>query len=84
MTGKELIIYILQNNLEDEQIFKDGVFIGMISEKQAAVKFDVGLSTIRTWYVMRRLPGFCIGDSLYFLANVEDPRKELKNEDSNR
>lgn len=27
MTGKELILYILENNLEDSEIFKDGKFL---------------------------------------------------------
>lgn len=30
MTGKELILYILQNNLENEVVIKDGIFIWLM------------------------------------------------------
>lgn len=74
MTGKELILYILENDLENEDIIKDGVFIWLMDEKEAAVKFDVGVATIRTWYVCGQIDGTKIGDHLYFLRNVKDPR----------
>lgn len=49
MTGRELIIYIMANHLEDELIFKDGRLVGFMTVEEAAVKFDVGTGTIRTW-----------------------------------
>ena len=33
MTGKELILYILENDLENEDVIKDGVFIWLMDEK---------------------------------------------------
>ena len=74
MTGKELILYILENDLENEDIIKDGVFIWLMDEKEAAVKFDVGVATIRTWYVCGQIDGTKIGNHLYFLRNAKDPR----------
>ena len=74
MTGKELILYILENDLENEDVIKDGVFIWLMDEKEAAVKFDVGVATIRAWYVCGQIDGIKIGDHLYFLRNVKDPR----------
>ena len=74
MTGKELILYILENDLENEDVIKDGVFIWLMDEKEAAVKFDVGVATIRAWYVCGQIDGVKIGDHLYFLRNVKDPR----------
>lgn len=82
MTCKELIMYILQNNLENENIVKNGVFAWMIDEKQAAARFGVGVSTIRTWYNTHFIEGFQIGESLYFLGNITDPRKYNKIEES--
>lgn len=78
MTGRELIIYILQNNLEDEIFFKDGNIPGFINENQTASKFGVGAETIRTWYLLGWLDGMEIGGKLYFLNNVPDPRKKEK------
>ena len=49
MTGRELILYILQNNLENEVVLKEGLFICLLSDKEAAIKFDVGTATIKVW-----------------------------------
>lgn len=49
MTGKEVILYILQNNLENEVVMENNLFIGFLNEKEAAVKFNVGLATIKAW-----------------------------------
>ena len=78
MTGKELILYILENDLENEDVIKDGVFIWLMDEKEAAIKFDVGVATVRAWYACGQLDGTQIGDHLYFLRNVKDPRKTEK------
>lgn len=73
MTGRDLIIYILQNNLEDELVFDDGVFLGFMNEMEAAIKFDVGVATIRTWYELGMLKGIKLGGTLYIPANVNGP-----------
>lgn len=46
MTGRDLIMYILSHNLEDEPIFKDGTFIGFMTVEQAAEKLRVGPASI--------------------------------------
>lgn len=68
MTGKELIIYILENNLEDEPVFKDGKFIGFVSTTEAAEKMDVGIPTILTWVMLGRLTGVQVKPGLYIPA----------------
>lgn len=73
MTGKELILYILQNNLEDTVVLKDNSFIGFMTEEEAAVKFGVGIATIRAWYYCGWIKGTQIGDSLYFQKDVAGP-----------
>lgn len=65
MTGRELIIYILENNLEDEQIFKDGTFVGLITDIEAAYRLKVGVESIRVLYETNMLQGITIGSSLY-------------------
>ena len=74
MTGKDLILYILQNNLENTEVFQDGFFVGFMSEGEAAVKFGVGTATIESWYIRGMINGIRIGGSLYFLKDVADPR----------
>lgn len=71
MTGRDLIVYILQNNLENEPVFKDGKFIGFMSEGEAAEKFDVGVATIRLWFGFGWLNGIKLYDEIYILRNAE-------------
>lgn len=76
MTGRELIVYILTNCLEDEEIYKDGKVIGFITAAEAAAKFEVGVSTILLWVQMGRLPGVTIGEYIYIPINAQV--KELR------
>lgn len=55
MTGRDLILYILSNKLEDEPVFKNGKFIGFITVPEAAEKMNVGVNTIYTWIAQGRL-----------------------------
>jgi transposase len=80
MTGKELILYILQNNLENTLVLKDGFFVGFMTEEEAAVKFGVGKATIRVWYDCGETDGLQVGDSLYFRKDLADPRIVNKNQ----
>lgn len=72
MTGREFILYILSNNLENEQLFdKDGTFIGFMTIEEAAVKFGVGSSTVNTWVLLGRLRAVMIGNKMYIPVNAE-------------
>lgn len=77
MTGKELILYILQNNLENTIIIENGFFTGFMNTEEAAVRFNVGVETIRAWYNCKWLNGTKIGDTLYFRKDAADPRITL-------
>lgn len=68
MTGRDLIVYILENHLEDEPVFKDGTFVGFISEGEFASKLEVGTQTVRTWVDLNIVNGMYIGDKLYIPA----------------
>lgn len=47
MTGRDLILYILTNGLEDKPIYEDGKILGFLTATEAAEKFNVGLATIK-------------------------------------
>ena len=68
MTGRELIVYILQNHLEDEPVFKDGTFVGFYSENEFAAKMNVGTSTIRAWVELGVITAVQVGDNFYIPA----------------
>lgn len=80
MTGRDLILYILENKLEDEIVIKDGIFVWLMDENETAAKFNVGVPTVKAWYVTGMASATQIGDHLYFLRNMKDPRKGDKNE----
>lgn len=80
MTGKELIIYILQNNLEDEVVLSNGIFTGIMNVEEAALKFNVGVATIGAWYRLGMLPGFTLGGSIFFMKDVKNPMLDKNNQ----
>lgn len=65
MTGRELIVYILQNGLEDEPVFKDGKFVGFATAEEAAVKKQVGVATIQTWMELGFIDGVTVKPGIY-------------------
>lgn len=65
MTGRELILYILANDLENEPVFKDGKFLGFLSAAEYAVTKNVGEETVRLWVDLGYLDGLVIHDELY-------------------
>ena len=77
MTGRDLILYILENKLEDEQVFKDGKFIGFLTPSEVAVQQEVGIPTVWAWVMQGRLEGVHVNRSLYIPGNY---RLEIKDE----
>lgn len=71
MTGRDLIVYILENHLEDKPIFENGMFIGVISVEEAAVKFGVGVETVKVWVELGYLKGIKSNNEYYILANAQ-------------
>lgn len=67
MTGKDLIIYILKNNLENESVFKDGRVLGFMTVSEAAVKMEVGIPTIYTWILQDQIEYIRIGETYFVL-----------------
>lgn len=71
MTGKELILYILNNNLENEEVFKDGKIMGYITVEEAAAKFNVGVHTVYTWISRGCVDYILIGFKCFISDNCE-------------
>lgn len=63
MTGRDLIIYILENKLESERI------LNLMTIDEAAVKYNVGPATIRVWLDYDVISGIKLGDTIYILYN---------------
>ena len=75
MTGRDLIVYILQNGLENEPIYEDGKILGFMNEMGAAIKFGVSTATIRVWADLNTLDAVKIGNDYYIPANAINPLK---------
>lgn len=73
MLGRDLIIYILSNGLENEPIVKDGKPIGFMTVEEAASRMNVGVATIHVWIWQKRLSYISIGDAIFIPANSTSP-----------
>lgn len=65
MTGRDLIIYILENGLEDEPVFKDGKLLGFNTVNEAAAECNVGPETIKAWIKLGYIQDIKIGEEIY-------------------
>ena len=75
MTGKELILYILENDLLDKDMISvSGAPVWLMTAGEAAAKFNVGIETITIWIKQNRLEVVLIGDEFYIYRNAKDPR----------
>lgn len=79
MTGRDIIIFILANHLEDvefvnvhdkildTEIMFDGKPTGLMTVEQAAVKWDTGVSTVKALFEMGKIRGWKIGGKITIL-----------------
>jgi hypothetical protein len=77
MTGRELIIYILSNGLEDKPVYDGGRFIGYISEGEVAESLNVGVATIRAWINQGLMDCIVVGGMVYIPANFKSPLSNI-------
>lgn len=73
MTGRDLIMYILTNNLENEPVFKNGKFIGFVTIGDVAMKHGVGLATVHAWMHQDRISNVAVSGGIYIPANYKSP-----------
>ena len=69
MTGKDLIIYILSNNLENEPVFNKGKFIGYLTVDEVASEMNVGTATVYAWIQQGWMNCVILGGSVYIPAD---------------
>ena len=65
MTGKDLLCYIIDNNLLDEPVFNDGKFIGFLLVEEVAKRLDVGTASVRALVHLDKLEGINVNGKLY-------------------
>ena len=70
MTGRDLIVYIMSNHLEDQEVFANGKLVGFLTVSEMAKKYNVGESTVRAWCELERVKYVSIGDFI-FIADCD-------------
>ena len=82
MTGRELIMYILENHLEDEPVFQNGTFVGYVSDVKFAEMLGVGVATVHAWIMMGSIKdAIMIGDAMFVPAiHINRLKSEVKHE----
>lgn len=69
MSGRELIVYILENHLEDEEVFKDGKFVGFLTLEEAAIKLGSGTATVQVLLGMNEIDGIIMAKDTILIAD---------------
>lgn len=67
MTGRELIIFILENNFEDVEFTNVCDILGVMTVKQAALKWNTGEATIKNFIRTQKIRGWKNGENIYIL-----------------
>ena len=65
MTYRELIIYVLENGLENEEVFQNGKIPGFMTIEEYALAYDVGISTVKAWISLGRIKTIKLGNVVY-------------------
>jgi hypothetical protein len=78
MTGRELILYILENGLENEPVFKDGKFIGFTTPDEVAVKLNVGPATVHAWIHQGRVESEAVREGIYIPVQFTNPFEQVE------
>ena len=75
MTGRELIVYILENNLENEDILNPNEKLNthiFIREDVAAAECNVGIASIKAWCKQKYLDYVTYCGCIYIVKNKND------------
>ena len=75
MTCRELIMYILANELEDELVFDHGRFVGFMTVDEVAVKLNIGIAAVCALIEEQMLDHISVGKTLFIPANFKIERK---------
>lgn len=78
MTGRELIIYILEHGLEDKPVFEDGRMMGFKTVSEFAEENDVGIETVKAWIKLNMIPYIDFHGVILIPPNYKTPMLKEK------
>lgn len=76
MTCKELMLYILANDLENELVFDHGRFIGFMTIDEVALQMNIGIAAVCALIEQEMLDHICVGNALFVPANFKVERTQ--------
>ena len=76
VTCKELILYILANDLEDELVFNNGTFVGFMTVDEVALKLNIGVAAVCALIEREVLDHICIDTTVFVPTNLIEERKQ--------
>lgn len=74
MTGRDLIVYILTNHLENAEIRNGKLMVSgndFMKDEQVASILGVGMATVRVWYENDYFEGACKEDGVIYIPKDE-------------
>lgn len=77
-TGRDLIVYIMENHLENVPVLNEEFFKGFKTVGAVAEYFNVGIATVEVWYNEGILDGFKINDKVYISPKSIDRLKQIR------
>lgn len=76
MTGRDLIIYILENHLEDVEIFNDETKPFLVPLDKAAVELGCGLAGVKALFSIGKIKGIRLNGKYYiFSTEIERAKR---------
>ena len=79
MIGKDLILFIIGNDLTNVEIipfstFRKSLEDSLITEKDAACKLGIGVESLHCMYELGLISGVRAGENLYFAKDIKLPK----------
>lgn len=75
MTGRDLVIYIVSNGLEDEPIYSDSTLLGLLTIEDVSKREEVGTATVYAWIKRGMLDSVSIGDAIFVPVTYKTPER---------
>ncbi len=76
MTGRELILYIVENHLEDFEMFDDNMLPKVMTVDETALKWGCGPSTVKALIDMGTVKGIKTKTMYLVLMSNKNPFKK--------
>ena len=80
MTCKDLVIYIVNNDLLDKPVFDGETFVGFITESDATEELKVGLASLNVLIDIYDIECINVGDTRFIPYDFADKLLHIRKE----